>query len=106
MQQLGDRVLELFHEALAFMWNFAIAQLVALFNQPWQTLPWWKGLLVLLVIVVMAFALWSYLLSFARRLLDAFVSLLYALVCFFGLGLAAYGVNWFLRVVPNTALAL
>ncbi len=105
MESIGDRILAALYEALTFMWHFSLTQLSALFNQPWQGLPWWKSLLILVLVVIVALALWSHIVSLLWRLVEASVALLQMFVGFFVLGLLAFAANWFIRAVPNNLIA-
>ena len=90
MQQMFNQLLQLLQQGIAaifrfvqLIWSWTVTQITGLTRVPWQDWPLWKQILLVLVIVGVAYALFKVakdLWEAGERILTAFAALLAVLV--------------------------
>jgi hypothetical protein len=106
LAQLVDKLISLMAQALHWMWRFAYEQFVVLFSHSWSTLPLWKAAILVFVMAITLFFVWGYISELFVRLWRLVDTALYAIVGVFVLSLFVWGVNLFIRNVPNNLALL
>jgi hypothetical protein len=87
MKETSDQIQQFLGRAMAWaveffqlVWAWSTEQIVKLTQAPWENLPLWKQILLLIVVVAMAYSLWIV----VRRLWRAVMNLFYAFATFVG----------------------
>lgn len=99
--QIAERLAAVIWQVLQFIWNWSFGQIVRMFQMPFNDLPVWKQVLFVLVVVAMAYFLFTVakdLLRAVQSVLRAIVGLIAALVAMLPqivlAGLIAFGGAW------------
>jgi len=120
MQQIFNQLLQFVQQGVAAIFNFiqliwawSVGQVSTLMNVSWQSWPLWKQLLLVLIALAVAYALFSVamqLFEAGARILTAFATLLIAFVntlpSVLVAGVIALGGVWLLNNLDNAALRL
>lgn len=89
---------------LSLVWTWSFGQMIAIFQSNWQSLPFWKLIILALVSIIVAFLLFKALREIwgaAEGVFKSFVSLLSAFVTVLpyivGSGLVAFAGSWLIQ---------
>jgi hypothetical protein len=112
LQFLQQGIAAIFH-FVQIIWTWSVAQISALLAVPWQQWPWWKEILLVVVIVGVIWALFTAAIELFRageRILIAFAALLSVLVrtlpSIVLAGLIALGGAWAINHLDNNLISL
>jgi len=104
VSQIAQQLMSVVWQVLRFIWDFSFGQIVGMFDRPFTTLPAWKQILYVLVIVAIAYFLYKIakdLLKAVQSVLGAIVGLVSALIAMLPqivwAGLIAFGGAWVIR---------
>jgi hypothetical protein len=99
--QIAQQLSAVIWQVLQFIWNWSFGQIVRMFQMPFNSLPLWKQIIYVLVIVAIAYFLYKIfkdLLKAVQSVLGAIVSLISALIAMLPqivwAGLIAFGGAW------------
>lgn len=96
--------IEVILKFLSLVWTWSFGQMIAIFQSNWQSLPFWKLIILALVSIIVAFLLFKALREIwgaAEGVFKSFVSLLSAFVTVLpyivGSGLVAFAGSWLIQ---------
>ena len=99
--QIAQQLASVIWQVLQYIWNLSFGQIVRMFGMPFNSLPLWKQIVYVLVIVAIVYFLWKVfkdLLKAVQSVLSAIVGLISALIAMLPqivwAGLIAFGGAW------------
>lgn len=113
MNQIINQIVEFLQQGIAWIFNFfkliwtwSFGQIIAIFQSDWQSLPIWKIIILVLVVIGIVYVLYKAvreLWDAAEKILKAFIGLLGVLVTILPYilvaGLIAFGGSWIIQNV-------
>jgi hypothetical protein len=113
VNQVIDQIVRFLQQGIAWIFNFfkliwtwSFGQMIAIFQSDWQSLPLWKILVLVAVVIAIIYVLYKAVLQLwdaAEKILKAFIGLLSVLVTILPYilvaGLIAAGGSWVIQNV-------
>jgi hypothetical protein len=113
VNQIIDQIVQFLQQGIAWIFNFfkliwtwSFGQMIAIFQSDWQSLPLWKILVLVVVVIGIIYVLYKAVLQLweaAEKILKAFIGLLSVLVTILPYiliaGLIAAGGSWVIQNV-------
>jgi hypothetical protein len=113
VNQIIDQIVQFLQQGIAWIFNFfkliwtwSFGQMIAIFQSDWQSLPLWKILVLVAVVIGIIYVLYKAVLQLweaAEKILKAFIGLLSVLVTILPYiliaGLIAAGGSWVIQNV-------